>query len=343
MNAKTARLMLGLGGVGLALFGGARHFGRESVRGKIAIVGGASRGLGRAIARELARRGCHVAICARSLEELDDARRELEQYGVWVIADVCDLRRLEEVDAFVARVEAQLGPIAFAIANAATISVGPIEDAGVDVFDEAMESIFATSRNLALTILPRMQARGKGTIAFVTSIGGKIGVPHLAPYSAAKFAEVGFAEALRAEVAKDGVHVLTVVPGLMRTGSHLRAVFRGQAERELAWFGASAIAPLLSIDADRAAKKIVSAIERGKTQLAFTPAARIVARTHDLFPGLYGAAMAVAGALLPRAPQHGGAAEVEGRDVARVSTSKVVDLVRRRSARIALRHGQTVG
>ena len=85
-----------------------------------------------------------------------------------------------------------------------------------------------------------MRARGEGTLAFITSIGGKIGVPHLAPYSSAKFAEVGFAQALRAEVAKDGVHVLTVVPGLMRTGSPTHAQFGGDAEKEYAWFTASA-------------------------------------------------------------------------------------------------------
>jgi short-subunit dehydrogenase len=246
-----------------------------------------------------------------------------------------------EVDAFVSNVEAHLGPIDVLVANAATMSVGPIEDATHEVFDEAMASIFGTSRNAALAVLPRMRARGRGTIAFITSIGGKIGVPHLAPYSAAKFAEVGFAEALRGEVAKDGIHVLTVIPGLMRTGSNARALFRGQADKEFAWFGASATAPLLSIDADRAARRVVRAIERGDTELVYTLPARIAARTHDLFPGLWAKLTQLGGLLLPRAPRRGGEAEVDGRDVARASSSRAVAFVKKRTERFAQRHTQT--
>jgi short-subunit dehydrogenase len=185
-----------------------------------------------------------------------------------------------------------------------------------------------------------MQARRAGTIAFITSIGGKIGVPHLAPYSAAKFAEVGFAEALRAEVAKDGVRILTVIPGLMRTGSHLRASFRGDPEKELAWFGASAVAPGLSIDADRAARRIVRAIARGDTQLVYTAAARVVARTHDLAPGFWSFMMSVAGRILPKSPRPENVVYDEGTTVAATSSSPVVDLVRSRSRDVAVRHGQ---
>jgi short-subunit dehydrogenase len=178
-------------------------------------------------------------------------------------------------------------------------------------------------------------------MVFITSIGGKLGVPHLAPYSAAKFAEMGLAEALRAEVAKDGVRVLTVVPGLMRTGSHLQASFHGDPEKELTWFGASATAPLISIDADRAARRIVRAIARGDSRLVFTPTARIAARTHDLAPGLWAGVLSLAASMLPRAPER---SRIDtGLGVVRTSRSRPIRFITARSATAARQHqGSTV-
>jgi short-subunit dehydrogenase len=270
--------------------------------GKTAVVCGGSRGLGLAVARALAAKGCNVAICGRKASGLDQAKRRIAESGtVAVFAEPCDLRRRVEVERFLANVEAHLGPIDLLVTNAATLSVSPIETLAASDFDEAMDDIFKTALRPILAVLPSMRARGSGTIAMVTSIGGKIGVPHLAPYSAAKFAEVGFAQALRAEVAKDGVHVLTIVPGLMRTGSPLHAKFGGDAEKEYAWFTASANAPFLSIDADLAASRILRAIERGKSEITYTPAARFTARLHDLVPGIVDEVLGVVGRLLPRA------------------------------------------
>jgi short-subunit dehydrogenase len=313
---------------------------RSSMRGKVAVVCGGSRGLGRAVARELARKGASVAICARSPDDLESASAELASFGVPVLAAVCDLRSEDDTRAFLGAVAATLGDIDVLVANAATLTVAPIEATSASDFHEAMGSIFDTALHPALAVLPAMQARRAGTIALITSIGGKIGVPHLAPYSAAKFAVVGFAEALRAEVKKDAVHVLTVVPGLMRTGSHLRAKFRGDPEKELAWFGASAIAPVLSIDADRAARRIVRSIARGDRELVYTPAARIAVRTHDLAPSLWSFVMSLAGRMLPRIPERGHVTEEEGRTVTATSSSRWIDLLRARSLPLASRHGQ---
>jgi NAD(P)-dependent dehydrogenase (short-subunit alcohol dehydrogenase family) len=311
---------------------------------KVVLVCGASRGLGRAIAREAAGRGARVAICARSQEGLEDARSELSSRGFDVYAERCDLRSMPQVLALVSNVTARLGPIDVVVANAATISVGPFEATTESDFDEAMESIYKTSLHAALAVAPRMRQRRRGTIAFVTSIGGKIGVPHLAPYSAAKFAEVGLAEALRAELAKDGVHVLTIVPGLMRTGSHLHGRFRGDPRREYAWFAASAIAPLLSIDADRAARRIVTAIERGASELVFTLPARLASRLHGLFPGPFRELLGIAARLLPTAPSAPQTIrEAEGVQVERASAGPLFDALKRRSAAFAGRHGQTSG
>lgn len=302
-----------------------------------AVICGGSRGLGRALAHSLAEAGYAVAICARSEAEVGHVRGELEHLGARVYAEACDLRDAGAARRFVEDAEAALGPIDVIVANAATMLVAPIETTGASDFDDAMRSIFDTALYPVLAALPRMRERGRGTIVFITSIGGLVGVPHLAPYSAAKFATVGLAQALGAELKKDGVNVLTVVPGLMRTGSHVRALFRGNPAREYAWFAASAIAPLLSIDADRAARRIVRAIERKKTRLVYTLPARIVARFHDLVPGLFALVTKAAGALLPKAPP--AASQAEGRDV----QSRSSKLLERRSRSLALRHAQGWG
>jgi short-subunit dehydrogenase len=316
---------------------------RRHLAESTALVCGASRGLGRAIALELGRRGARVAICARNEEDLERVRAELVALGATVHAETCDLRDMEQVQSLVANVTAALGPIDVLVANAATLSVGPIESMNNADFEEALDSIFKTSLHAALAVLPRMQARRTGTIAFVTSIGGRIGIPHLVPYSAAKFAEVGLAEGLRAESAKDGVNVLTVVPGLMRTGSHVHATFKGQSETEYGWFGVSATSPgPMTIGAARAARRIVRAIERGDTEIVLTPAAKLAVRTHAISPGLVGLVMRIAGRLLPRARSlaEGGARAHEGVDLEKRSRSRAVAFVHDRGRAIAEKNNQ---
>lgn len=328
---------------GAALAAGYRQLAQRpvSLRGKVVVICGGSRGMGRALARALVGEQARVAICARSADSLEQTRAWLEGFGAHVLAQVCDLRDEAQVAAFITRVNQELGPVDVLVANAATIEVGPLEALRPADFDAAMTEIFGSALRAALAVLPQMRARRRGTIAFVTSIGGKLGVPHLAPYSAAKFAEVGFAEALAAEVARDGVKVLTVMPGLMRTGSHLHASFRGDPERELSWFGLSAVSPLVSIGADRAARHIVRALTRGDRFATFTPAARLGAWLHDFAPELWSGLAGVAGRLLPAAPNGSANAESrEGAEVLRGSQSAVLGVVAKASTPLSHKHNQ---
>lgn len=313
----------------------------EELQGKVVVVCGGSRGLGRALAQELVRLGARVAICGRSAESLESTQRWLEGLGNPVLAQVCDLRLEDQTRAFLDRVRSELGPIDVIIANAATIEVGPVETLSPDDFDSAMSEIFGSAVRASLAVLPEMRSRGRGSIVFISSIGGKLGVPHLAPYSAAKFAVVGFAEALRGEVAKDGVHVLTVAPGLMRTGSHLHARFRGDAERELMWFGASAMLPLVSIDTNRAARLVVRSIAQRRRFLTFTPTAHLGLWVHDYLPSVWSSLASLAGWLLPRATGEAvPSAGREGQELAESSGSALVGLIASASQPLAVRHGQ---
>lgn len=340
LRLSTIALGLAVGKVALELAGLRR---RTAIRGSVAVVCGASRGLGRAMALELARRGAKkIAICARTEKDLEGLAAELVLKGIPVVAEHCDLSNKHEVERFFAHVEEQLGPPDVVVTNAATIVVGPLAAWTTEDFDEAHASIFQSTLNAVLTVAPGMRQRRKGTIAMITSIGGKVGVPHLAPYCASKFAVMGLADSIRPELAVDGVNVLAAVPGLMRTGSHVHAKFKGDHPLEYAWFGASAMAPLLSIDADRAARRIVGAIARGDTEVAFTPEARVAPIVRTLMPRLWHETMALVARFLPRPPV--GAPEAtqtkEGETVARESSSPVVEAVRKASEPLVQRHAQ---
>src|SRR5205807_4694011 len=142
---------------------------------------------------------------------------------------------------------------------AGTISVGPIQTMTVEDFRDAMDVMFWGMVYTTLEALPHFQRNQHGRIVNITSIGGKISVPHLLPYSCAKFAAVAFSEGLRAELHGTGVQAITIAPGLMRTGSFLNAEFKGDDEREAAWFSLSASLPGPSMSATRAARQIISA------------------------------------------------------------------------------------
>ena len=349
--------MLGLAalaGAVMAAFGARLLTGARSFEGQVALVCGGSRGLGRALARELAERGAHVAICGRDAVDLEEARLELEGIArvraarrgrrrsppAEVLARVCDLRDPAQVTDLVAHVSGSLGPIDVLVANAATIEVGPVEVLGAPAFERAMRDIFTTALGATLAVLPSMRARRTGTVAFIASIGGRMGVPHLAPYSAAKFAEIGFAEALRAEVARDGVRVLTVIPGLMRTGSYAHARFVGDPEKEYLWFTAGATTPVVAMDARRAARKIASAIARGDRELVFTAAARIAYRLHNLAPSLFARASELAGRFLPVTPADPVALPREGAAIEDASSSPLVGALAARGRAQGKAYGQ---
>jgi short-subunit dehydrogenase len=151
----------------------------------------------------------------------------------------------------------------------------------------------------------------------ISSIGGRIGVPHLAPYGASKFALTGFSDAIRAELARDNIHVTTVAPGLMRTGSHVNAQFKGKHDAEFAWFSASAGAPLISMDADRAARKILAACRRGQPSLTLTFAARGAIVGNALFPNLTGNLMKLINRFLPDAAGENGSQSRVGSELPR--------------------------
>ncbi len=131
-------------------------------------------------------------------------------------------------------------------------------------------------------------------------MGGLLGVPHLLPYACAKAATSVLAEGLLTELAADRVSVTAVHPGLMRTGSHLHAQFGGDRTKEFAWFSALAGAPLISMNAQRAAERIVSGVVRRRARIILTPAARAASLAHGIAPATTVRLSGLAAKLLPK-------------------------------------------
>ena len=290
----------------LGALGAGRGLARRAVAGRkpadldgeVALVTGGSRGLGFLLARELARQGCRLVICARDAAELDRARRALEADGADVVAIPCDVADQADVERLVERAAYHHGRVDILINNAGIIQVGPVSTMTPADFEQAMGVMFWGVLYPTLAVLPGMRARGQGRILNITSIGGKVAVPHLAPYSAAKFAAVGLSEGLRAELAREGITVTTIAPGLMRTGSYVNAFFKGRRESEFRWFSLGSSLPLASMDAERAARQIVRALRRGESERVLSIPATLLARFHGLFPGLTADIMALVNRLL---------------------------------------------
>jgi hypothetical protein len=173
-------------------------------------------------------------------------------------------------------------------------------------YQSAMAVHFWGPLYLMQEIIPHMTARRQGRIVNVASIGGKVAVPHLLPYAASKFALVGLSEGMRAEMLKNGIYVTTVCPGLMRTGSHLNAYFKGQHKKEYALFAVANASPLLSTRSETAAQQIIEACRYGQAEIIITPQARLLRLANSLFPNLVADTFGLVNLLLPTALQPDG-------------------------------------
>lgn len=288
---------------------------------RVALVTGGSRGLGLELARQLVDAGARVAICGRDPDALGRARDELVGRAAArgggatdVFAHPCDVTDRAAVDRLVAAVEDALGDVDVLVNDAGVIQVGPTEQMEFADYDEAMQTNFYGPLHLMLAVVPGMQRRGRGRIINISSIGGKLAAPHLVPYTASKFALTGLSEGMRITLAKHGVYVTTVCPGEMRTGSPAHATFKGDAAAEHAWFTTTDSAPVTSMSAVAAARRILTAARGGDAELVMPASAWLQVKLHGLFPGLATDVTAFLDRRLP-GPVPGGEARHAGHEV----------------------------
>jgi NAD(P)-dependent dehydrogenase (short-subunit alcohol dehydrogenase family) len=267
--------------------------------GRLVLITGGSRGLGLLMAREFGRLGAHIVIAARDEAELLRARQDLQAQAIQVSILVADVATDTQAQQMIAQVIERHGRLDVLVNNAGVIMVGPVDHMTVADFEEAMATHFWGPLHTMLAAVPHMRDSGGGRIINISSIGGKIGVPHLAPYCASKFALTGVSTSLRAELARYGILVTTVCPGLMRTGSPFNAWFKGRHRAEFAWFAIADSLPLLSIDGRRAAMQIVDAARHGDAELVISWPARLAAAAAALAPNTVASAMRLANRLLP--------------------------------------------
>jgi NAD(P)-dependent dehydrogenase (short-subunit alcohol dehydrogenase family) len=249
----------------------------------VAVITGGSSGLGLALAHRFGKAGLRLVLAARDSDDLDLARKELLSAGSVqneddILLVSCDVSDKDQAAGLIAAALNSFGQIDMLINNAGIIEVGPVENQSVEAYENAMANDFFGAVYTTYAALPYLLRKRQGAIVNVSSIGGKVAVPHLLPYVAAKFALTGFSEGLHAELRSKGIRVTTVCPGLMRTGGETHAHFSGQVEKEKRWFQTAARTPLLSADVHYAASRIFDAVAAGRAEITITPQAWLAAR-----------------------------------------------------------------
>jgi NAD(P)-dependent dehydrogenase (short-subunit alcohol dehydrogenase family) len=295
--------VLGAAGLGAVMLARVmRRRERYDFAGKSIVITGGSRGLGLVLARQLADEGARLTLVARDADQLARALEDIRvrQPFSEVLTVTADVRQREDAERVIAEATARFGDVDVLINNAGIIQSGPLANMTLADFEDAMNTHFWGPLYMINAALPHMRNQGAGRIVNISSIGGRIAVPHLLPYSASKFALTGLSDGLRTELARENIVVTTVCPGLMRTGSPVNAMFKGQRPKEYAWFAISDSLPMTSINAERAAGQIVEACRRGDAELVITVQARLAILARTAAPELFADAMTLMNSILPR-------------------------------------------
>lgn len=200
--------------------------------GKVALVGGASRGIGRAVAFGLAREGCRVAICARDAARLEATAQQLRaETGAEALAVPCDMARPDDIRRFVAATVEAFGRLDIVVNNAGGPPPGPFEAHDDAAWQAALDQNFMSVARTVREALPHLRAAGGGRIINITSVAVKEPIPGLVLSNAARLGVVGLAKTLSRELGPDGITVNNVCPGLTLT-DRMRELYGGRAQAE---------------------------------------------------------------------------------------------------------------
>lgn len=254
----------------------------HSLAGQRWVITGASDGIGRALALEVASRGARTVLAARSVPGLESLVREIHgRHGVEAIAAPTDVTDLAQCERLAAVARERLGGIDVLVANAGVSMHGRFEDAQPEVFRRLMDVNFFGAVDCIRAALPELK-HSRGSIVAVSSVAGLRGYPLRSGYSASKFALHGLCEALRVELAADGVNVLIVSPGFIDTDIRKRALGPTAAEGS----GAHGVIVGGAMSAQECARQIVAATLARRRHVVLTAVARVATLVSRVLPSL---------------------------------------------------------
>ncbi len=276
-----------------------RQASPSDLSGKVVLITGGSRGLGLALARELAARGARIAICARNAEHLGKAQQEFTASNYSIFTYQTDVTVPDQVNEMIEQVVRHYGRLDLVVNNAGTMLLGPDQVMSISDYKDVMETNCWSALYTTKAATPYFKKQGAGHIVNICSIGGKISVPHMLPYSVSKFAMVGLSQGLASELDQDNIFVTTVIPNLMRTGSPRNIDVKGNHRAEYAWFKLASAFPLLSQRAETAAKHIVDGIARRDREITLTLTAKLAIGLQALLPGFISACTRLTGRVMP--------------------------------------------
>ncbi|ADU35048.1 SDR family oxidoreductase [Variovorax paradoxus] len=230
---------------------------QDNIKGKVAIVTGASSGIGESMARHLAARGAKVVLAARRTDRLDKVVAEIREAGGEAVAIATDVSKRADLEKLAAATVETFGRIDVLVNNAGVMPLSPLEKLKVDEWDRTIDvNIKGVLYGIA-AVLPRMQAQGSGHILNVASIAGiKVFTPIGTVYSATKHAVRAISEGLRVEVGNSGVRVTIVSPGAVDSELKLGSTDADAAAGLKAFYDAN------QIPADAVARAVVYAVEQ---------------------------------------------------------------------------------
>lgn len=191
------------------------------------LITGASEGIGRETAFLFAKNGYRVVLAARHADRLQAVAQELRDAHHAAIAVPTDVRDPQQVQILVEKAIESFGSINVLVNNAGIYISGPAEAFSLDDWHQAIDTNLWGYIHTIHALLPHFIARGSGTIVNVGSVGGKLPLPYLAPYTTSKFAVTGLTEALHTELAPKGIHVCGIYPNIIKSNFMDRAIFRG--------------------------------------------------------------------------------------------------------------------
>jgi short-subunit dehydrogenase len=247
--------------------------GLSDVRGAIALVTGASSGIGAALARALALRGAKVALVARRRDRLESLAGELTRSGLEARACVCDVRNAESIAAAAAEVRRSWGDVDLLVNSAGYGRHILFVDHDPEDIQAMMLTNYMGTVRWIKEVLPAMRERRRGWIVNVSSFAGKLGQADEVAYSASKFAVTGFSEGLSQELAPLGIHVLCVHPTLVRTEMFTPEVLARMSD-----------AAANFIEADDFARRTLRALAKGRVEAVIPSYMKLPILLDTLFP-----------------------------------------------------------